>query len=597
MMSNVTPLVFISAVSGDLRSARDIVKNGLLTIGCHPIVQEHFEPGYQTVKNMLRTKVEQCQAVIHLIGNHYGGEPDPASLPPGTPRRSWTQIEYDLARELGMKTYVFIFDDSYPFDPAFRESKEERELQQAHRKQILNGEYLYNEVRTPDELARRVIELRLEAAELREQLSQQKDQFSDALGTMEKDAGELKAGQQRILSSVEEMRESFSSYNESGGIILDPDSPEQFYFNAKISELKGDYGSARRFFIEYFRFDVECIDPHLRFLQFLKVQEGLEGARETYRHVVRDSDSVVHQLAGALIWDRAERVAKLEAFLDAHPQCGPACYLLSEDFSKTRLGTQTLEDRRREKQLIEQFQQLDGEGHVVRWFVDKSLVAEWRDDANCRLEFLRDNEVVLDSPVDVAWLSHNDGWVGTIQIAEIATEIFWKKPGGDSFSSTGFLSTRCYSTGEPQPQRIIELPKVTERTNIEVSYKNLNGEMMGPYSAPLDPFVQSYDETKQILNISKRSWVSLREYNGKTLLYFTHLLTHRGGLQQIAYGLDSNPRFRVLFPEYDKPGMAPIDADVPVFITIPDETQYVTVQVTFKDGEISEIVRVDRSTR
>jgi hypothetical protein len=370
--------------------------------------------------------------------------------------------------------------------------------------------------------------------------------------------------------------------------------PEQFYFNAKLSEIKGDYGKARKYFIEYFQFDVECIDPHLRFIQFLKVQEGLEGARETYRHVVRDSDSVVHQLAEALIWDRDQRVENLDAFLDAHPDCGPGYYLLSEEFSKTRLGTRTLEDKRREKFLLRRFQKLDEEGKVVRWFVDKSLVAEWRDEAVYRLALLDDGGVSLEKPVNVAWLSHNDGWVGTIQIAEIATEIYWRGPGEENFSSTGFLSTRCYSTGQPQPQQIIELPKVTERTSGEVAYKNLNDEMMGPYPALLDPFVESHAETKQILNISKRSWVNLREYNGKTLLYFTHLMVHRGGLKQIAYGLDSNPKFRVLFPEYDKPGKAPIDAGLPVYLAIPNETQFVTVQVTFQDGEKSEIVKVTR---
>ncbi|MDF1811439.1 MAG: DUF4062 domain-containing protein [Verrucomicrobiales bacterium] len=593
-MPRVTPHVFISAASGDLRSAREIVKNGLLTIGCHPVVQEHFEPDYRTVRDMLKTKVSECHAVIHLVGKHYGGEPNPDSLPPGTMRRSWTQMEHDVARELGVKMYLFVFDDTYPFDGSDPEPEDEAVLQQGHRQTILTGEFIYNKVRSPEALSRQIVEMRLEAAQLADELARSQTQLVDTVQIVEQSADELKEGQQQILTSVDEMRNAFSWFAEKGGIIPDPSSPEQFYFNAKLSEIKGDYGNARKYYIAYFQYDVECIDPHLRFIDFLKVQEGREGAAETYREIVKNSGSIVHELAEALIGDRKQRVAQLEAFAVRHGRCGPAYYLLSREYSAVKLGTRTLEDKRREKHYIECFQQLDGEGNVVRWFVDQSLVSEWREDAVERYTALQGTFAALENPVQVPWLSHNRGWVGTIQIAEIATKIFWRPPGGSKFISTGFLATRCYSTGQPQPQQIIELPKVTEPTSIEVTYVNLNDETMGPYTAVLEPFAESHAESKQILSISKRSWVSLREYNGKLLLYFTHLLTHRGALKQIAYGIDSNPRFRVGFPEWNQPGLAPISEGLATFVTIPNETRVVTVQVMFKDGETSEIVRVDR---
>ncbi len=593
-MSDLTPNVFISAVSGDLRSARRIVKDGLLTIGCHPIVQEHFEPGYQTVREMLKTRVESCQAVIHLVGKYYGGEPNLQTLPLGIPRRSWTQMEYDLARELGIKTYVFILDDAFPFDVADPEPEDEIALQEAHRQRVLSGDYLYNKVKTPEELAQRILEMRIEAAELREKLKATVDILATSLDTMEENATELKEGQRQILTSVEEMRSSFASFSELGGIIPEPKSPEQFYFNARISEIKGDYRNARRFFIDYFQFDVECIDPHLRFIEFLKVQEGLAGARETYRHVVRQSNSVVHHLAEALIWDRPQRIAQLVAFMKTYPDCGPVYYLLSQEYSEIRLGTRTLEDKRREKRYLDRFCHQDGAWNVVRWLVDKALVAEWRVDCANRLATLESSKNAMQNPAQVHWLCHNQGWTGTIQIPELATEIFWRAPGKEKFASTGFATTRSYSTGQPQPSQIIELAKVGGMAVVEVAYKNLNGDMMGPYRAVLEPNEQSHAEAKQMLNISKRSWVSIREYDGMTLLYFTHLLCYRGGLKQIAYGLNSNPRFRVVFPEYNQPGPAPIDASLPVFVTIPNDTEFVTVQVVFKDGTPSEIVTVQR---
>src|SRR5262245_39193050 len=96
----VPPKIFVSATSGDLRTARVAARDALLTIECHPVEQTTFGPDYRTVRQMLEEKLRDCQALIHIVGLRYGAEPDPASLPPGTPRRSYAQLEYDLGRAL-----------------------------------------------------------------------------------------------------------------------------------------------------------------------------------------------------------------------------------------------------------------------------------------------------------------------------------------------------------------------------------------------------------------------------------------------------------------------------------------------------------------
>jgi hypothetical protein len=66
------PKIFISATSGDLSSARQIAKEALLTINCHPVEQTNFEPDWRSVTDMLLGKVGDCQALIHLVGFRYG---------------------------------------------------------------------------------------------------------------------------------------------------------------------------------------------------------------------------------------------------------------------------------------------------------------------------------------------------------------------------------------------------------------------------------------------------------------------------------------------------------------------------------------------
>ena len=155
------PKIFISATSGDLSSARQIAKEALLTINCHPVEQTNFEPDWRSVTDMLCGKISDCQALIYLVGFRYGAEPDPATLPPGTPRRSYTQMEYHLARAMGLRVYTFLLPETYPFDvPAKGETPEQTQLLTAHRSLIQSSPHLYEKPANDLDLRTRIIALR-----------------------------------------------------------------------------------------------------------------------------------------------------------------------------------------------------------------------------------------------------------------------------------------------------------------------------------------------------------------------------------------------------------------------------------------------------
>ena len=582
-METVTPHVFISAASDDLRSARHVVKDALLSLGCHPIVQEHFEPDYRTVEEMIRSRIEGCHAVVHLIGKRYGGEPSPESLPEGTPRRSWTQMEYHFAKEMGAKVYLFVCDDSYPFDQQpTPEPDDEVQLQAAYRKQILEGAQLYTIVASPDELARRISEMRLEAAELRKEVEQARNQLSEALESVEQ-------GQSQILAGIADLSHSFTELANLGGVIPEPKSPEQYYHNARLYELRGDYGNARRAYLDYFRFDLDLLDPHLRFQQFLKVQEGREGAREIYNAIAQQSKGTIARVAGYLLLERRERIPQMRAYLAKHPNFGPAHYLLSNDYSLSRLGSQTLLDMTREKELLESFQRLDAVGKVGRWILDKSEIVDWRENAASRLATLKQSEYAMSKPLSVLWMVHNTGWNGTIQIAEQAKEIFWRKKDDAEFESTGFYSQVPGPGGFPIPSVTIEMHRKHPRTELEVKYLNLNGEEMGPYTEVFQPDRESLLQTKQTINMTKTGWVSFRDYDGKVLLYFTHLLMY-AEVREIRYGLNAEtPSLKYAIPEREGVGAVGIGDGVDCYIEVPTDTKTACVQVVFEDGEETDV--------
>ncbi len=170
MQHSPGPRVFISATSGDLGSVRQLVKDALLAIDCHPVEQTPFPPDYRKVSDMLEDKIQSCEAVIHIAGCHYGAEPDPSKLPPDTPRRSYTQMEYDLARKLGKKLYVFICPEKFPYDTCDPETEDKQRLQQVHREAILEDDKLFTEIEEKNQIATKVRELQLELQRLRRRI-------------------------------------------------------------------------------------------------------------------------------------------------------------------------------------------------------------------------------------------------------------------------------------------------------------------------------------------------------------------------------------------------------------------------------------------
>ena len=123
--------VFISGTTRDLASYRREIKDALLTLQIFPIEETNFALAYGPLVAMLRDLIGRCDAVIHLAGFYYGAEPPQRS--PGRRRRSYTQIEYDVARELKKPLYLFLATENYESDKSSAQSDEEKELQLTHR--------------------------------------------------------------------------------------------------------------------------------------------------------------------------------------------------------------------------------------------------------------------------------------------------------------------------------------------------------------------------------------------------------------------------------------------------------------------------------
>ncbi len=102
----------------------------------------------------------------------------------------------------------------------------------------------------------------------------------------------------------------------------------------------------------------------------------------------------------------------------------------------------------------------------------------------------------------------------------------------------------------------------------------------------------------KILDMTKANWAYFRDFNGRQLVYFTHLESYRCGISRVRYSLDSD----ALDKEWklqpcDPKAPHAITTDKP-YISLPLGTvKSITLQLTFKNGGLSQLVRIDSSNQ
>lgn len=111
---------------------------------------------------------------------------------------------------------------------------------------------------------------------------------------------------------------------------------------------------------------------------------------------------------------------------------------------------------------------------------------------------------------------------------------------------------------------------------------------LAPHIASAQAFTTSA-EVRPILEATRANWVALREYDGRDLLYFTHLEAWRCGIREIRFGVNTltadliwgvEPCYR----DTASPNALTDDSRVPYMPMPLDSAQTVTVELVFDDG-------------
>jgi uncharacterized caspase-like protein len=184
---------------------------------------------------------------------------------------------------------------------------------------------------------------------------------------------------------------------------------------------------------------------------------------------------------------------------------------------------------------------------------------------------------------------HNGGWTVVFSILDPTLGISWRMGDAGDFRETGFLDTLDPRTRKRMPNPSIELAADAPAATLQVRYVDMSGEMQGPFPIKFDPEAALIHDQRKILDMTATSWLSFREFNG-LLVYYTQLMSYRCAIREARVGIDTAvPDKALKMPPCDPRDPSVIPGDAMPYLKLPPATKSVSVELTYRDGSVSEI--------
>ncbi len=234
---------------------------------------------------------------------------------------------------------------------------------------------------------------------------------------------------------------------QKGSLVENPTTPQEWYSNARLYQLKGDTANAIKAYEGYFQYNLEYVDPYLEYSDLLKATDGIVRAREqvdAYYNARKDSPTL-DLVSARLLDDAAARLARYNTLAARAPQFGPVFYELGLEYDRALGASATADLFQKQGAAYSTLLKLeqDAQGYT-RYFIDKSLAEKNLANAQQRLEATT-NARHTTGNLKIYVYQYNDGMQFIVALAEAGVkkllfDIDNAKPARDAGtnSATGF---------------------------------------------------------------------------------------------------------------------------------------------------------------
>jgi class 3 adenylate cyclase len=382
--------------------------------------------------------------------------------------------------------------------------------------------------------------------------------------------------------------QAFERLARSGGIVRDASSAPELYHNARLFEARGESANARRDYLALAALGTNHLDPLLRLAAMIRAQDGRSGAREIFAGLAARSRAAA--LVHVLQFDGNERTSRLVAFAEGNPDFAPVHALLAAELGEDRQNTQTISERRREQVALGLFLVAEGEGRLVPYFLDQSVLDQWIDRAQKRSAALQAFFAEGRDRLSAQFMRTNQGWVSIVYLPEAATGLEYRLGTSGEFRATGFLQNLDERTGKPMPNPSFELPSDQGPTEVTLRYVDAKGVPTLATPIAFDPRTEIQRGMRESLERSWTSWLVFGTDQNRNALYFTHLVAHRCAIEKVEIGFNGDvPRQLIALPPCDVANPYRVAALSRTSVALGPSTENATVRLTYVGGIVSEV--------
>ncbi|HXC27839.1 MAG TPA: toll/interleukin-1 receptor domain-containing protein [Stellaceae bacterium] len=193
----------------------------------------------------------------------------------------------------------------------------------------------------------------------------------------------------------------------------------------------------------------------------------------------------------------------------------------------------------------------------------------------------------VNAPI-ASFMRSNSGWSVSLSFVEPVAAIAWRLGDTGAFKETGVLDTLDPRTRRRMANPSFELDADQPAATIQVRAVDADGNTAGPFPVAFDPDAELARGDRRTLEMTAGSWLSFRDFNG-LLVYYTHLMSYRCAIREVRIGIDTTVPNKVIpLGDCDPKHPYEIPSDAQPYLKLPPATQMVSVELTYRDGSVSE---------
>jgi hypothetical protein len=207
-----------------------------------------------------------------------------------------------------------------------------------------------------------------------------------------------------------------------GTIVENPSTPQEWYSNARLYQLRGDTANAITSYEGYFQFNLEFVDPLQEYTALLKATEGIARTRQMIGDMLNAApDNLSLELTLATLLDTPEeRTDRLTLLAQRAPQYGPVFAALADEYTRAIGSTPTQDLLNKQSEALNTLLTLEEQQLFTRYYIDKLLAEETLEGARRSLAAFSGAQTAMSS-VDIDIAHYNNGTQFVFIFAEAST--------------------------------------------------------------------------------------------------------------------------------------------------------------------------------